>query len=87
MGGLGYVDRRLSAAAATVTIVLTLKLDGRAWQRAVRAEYAAVAFLWTQQDTASLAFVEELACVHRHLLDLAVAAVGACDLGAKFRFG
>ena len=60
-------------------------LHRRAGDRAIRAEDAAIAGLWPQQAAATLAGVEEQAGIRRHVFDLAVTAVGAGDLGAKFR--
>ena len=56
-----------------------LCLDGRARDRPVRAEHAAVARLRAQHVMARLALVEPLAGVRRHRLALPVPAMRACQ--------
>ena len=43
-------------------------LDRRAWHRATRTEYAAIARQWLEFLSAALAHIKELAGVGRHLL-------------------
>ena len=69
----------------TSTAALALKLDGRARHRAIGTEHAAVPHLRAQRGAATLALVEELAGVGRHLFDLAVSAVRTGDFGVKLR--
>ena len=54
-----------------------LRLRRRTRHRAIRTEYAAIATLRSQLDTAARAFVNDLARVCRHALSLRSAAFGA----------
>lgn len=54
----------------TTTIRVVIQLNRRAGDRSIGAEHAAVSGLRTEQCSAALAFVEELAGVGGHRLDL-----------------
>jgi hypothetical protein len=50
------------------TLATVPGLNWRAWHRAMRAEHAAVAFLWLHARTAAPALIEELAGILGHRL-------------------
>lgn len=52
-------------------------LDGRAFERTVRAKHAAITLLWLKQDTAVFAFIEKQAGIGWHGFRFGMAAVRA----------
>jgi hypothetical protein len=73
--------RRLwrGCAACRIGLTGTLRLDWRAWYRTIRAEYATVASLRFEPFAATLAVIEKLAGIYRHLLGGTVPAFRASD--------
>jgi len=58
-------------------------LDGWAFNRTVRAKHAAMSFLWFEQGSATLTFIEELAGMNRHGFCFGMTAVRASDYRVK----
>ena len=88
----GEPDRRPATQppgrpSGTAACAAPLHLHRRAFDRAVRAENAAVAGLRSQHRLAVLALVEELAGVRWHNLALGVAALRACQHRLQLRCG
>src|SRR6266511_4732330 len=73
---------RVPAPSTSATLVLSrgaVPLHRRAWDRAVRTEYAAIPWLRLEASPATLTVVKEQAGVLRHSFGRLMPAVGACD--------
>jgi hypothetical protein len=87
VGSLTHRARRFSKhnRRATIgellaaTLARNVFLNRRAWNAAVRTEYAAMTLHGPEQSAAAGAIVEELAGVGRHRLDRGVPAIRADD--------
>lgn len=58
-------------------------MNGRTRDRAVRAEYTAITWIWLENRPATFAIIEVLTRVRRHLFKRLVTAFRACDFGLK----
>lgn len=72
-----------AATTGLLALAVFVGLYGWAWDRAIGAEYAAVARQRLQQRAAALTFVEELARVGRHRFLRLKATVRAGDDGLQ----
>src|SRR5262245_65866416 len=75
-------ERRRGSERSGLRAALS-RLNRRTRHRAVRAEYAAIAWHRLEAFATTLAVIKESAGVLRHSLKLLVAALGTCDYGFR----
>ncbi len=64
-------------------MLLAAFLNGRAWERTIRAENAAITRLRLQNSVTKLAFVEPLTKIDGHAFNRGMATFRACQRGIK----
>jgi hypothetical protein len=82
-GSKGRIGACAVSRTARSGLARTLSLNRWARHRAIRAEHAAIALLWTQRRAAADTFVEELAGINRHGFRFGGSAMRASDNAFK----